>query len=66
MELMTGIEPVTSSLPRMCSTAELHEQFRHQHNRNQIASKKNVSESGKWREFDSRRAKSGAEINKAA
>ena len=27
MELMTGIEPVTSSLPRKCSTTELHEQW---------------------------------------
>ncbi len=25
MELMTGFEPVTSSLPRKCSTPELHE-----------------------------------------
>ena len=25
MELITGLEPVTSSLPRKCSTAELYE-----------------------------------------
>ena len=27
MELVTGIEPVTSSLPRKCSTTELHERI---------------------------------------
>ncbi len=27
MELMSGFEPETSSLPRKCSTPELHEQM---------------------------------------